>query len=146
MANTGYILMLESDTHDVEMSSEYFNALQIPAKFLTQSNEVFAFLTEAFANNEILPAIILLSMHSAPDNGLEVLKQIKSDKRFKHIPVIVLGEYTQPELVQKCYHEGANTFINKPFTNQLTDMKITSFLNYWFEVAELAGDHKLQYV
>jgi CheY-like chemotaxis protein len=144
MTNKGYILMLEADEHDMEFSSNHFDAMDIPACHLQQSNHVLPFLNKAVTDNSELPSLILLSMNSVPDNGLEVLQQIKSEKRFKHIPVVILGENTQPELIRLCYAEGASTFINKPFTNKLADMSVKTFLTYWFEIAELAPA-KLQY-
>ncbi|MEO6301709.1 MAG: response regulator, partial [Bacteroidia bacterium] len=132
----GYILMLENDQHDRETSSNYFDPNQIRVEFLQFSNEVIPFLNDKEKSNS-LPALILLSMNSLPEIGLTVLNNIKAIEQFKHIPVIVLGENTQPELVKACYGAGASTFVNKPFTSQLTDISIRSFIQYWFEVAEL---------
>jgi CheY-like chemotaxis protein len=76
-------------------------------------------------------------MYARPENGLKVLTSIKTNEAFQHLPVIILGENTQHELVAKCYAAGANTVINKPFTFELTNAKINSFIEYWFGVAEL---------
>jgi CheY-like chemotaxis protein len=144
MNNTGYVLMLESDLQDRELSGRYFVERNIPLEFLTSSNEVITFLNNKLASKSALPRIILLSMRSIPETGLHVLQQIKSDLNFKHIPVVVLGENTQSDLIKRCYEDGANTFINKPFTNELTDIKVKAFLHYWFDVAEF-DNKKLQY-
>lgn len=136
MENKGYILMLESDEHDRELSRNYFDTHSISFKFLNLSNEVLPFLKEKERANT-LPALIILSMNSFPDNGLEVLTKVKAIDTLKHIPIIILGENTQHDLIKDCYAKGASTFINKPFTTQLTDISIRSFIHYWFEVAQL---------
>ncbi len=136
MADKGYILMLENDEHDREISVPYFKTHAILVEFLRFSNEVIPFLNDKLKANA-LPAVILLSMNSLPDIGLTVLKEIKAVDDLKHIPVIVLGEHTQPELIKECYANGASTFFNKPFSDQLTDLSIKTFLQYWFEVAQL---------
>ena len=138
MENKGYILMLESDAHDRELSKNYFDAHAITVEFLKLSNEVLPFL-KGVSNADALPALLILSMNAFPDNGLEVLTKVKAVDSFKHIPIIMLGENTQPDLIKECYAKGACTFINKPFTTQLTDISIRSFIQYWFEVAQLPG-------
>jgi CheY-like chemotaxis protein len=145
MTRKGYILMLESDSHDRELTKEYFNERNIPFQFLLSSDEVMSFLNAKRNDFLPLPKLILLSMYSIPETGLNVLQEIKSHQDFRHIPVIVLGENTQPDLIKQCYFHGANTCINKPFTNELTDIKIKAFLNYWFDVAEFSESRKLHY-
>ena len=130
--------MLESDELDRELSSDYFRSHQIPYTFLKHSNEVIPFLNQS----EHLPALILLAMNSLPENGLNVLKQIKTNDDLRHLPVIILGEDTQPELIKECYANGVNTFINKPFSDRLTDFTIKNFLYYWFEIAQLSQENK----
>lgn len=145
MSKKGYILMLEKDEHDLELTSNYFDAMHIPAFYLQQSNQVIPFLNQTLIERSELPALVLLSMNSVPDSGLEVLKQIKGSRHFKHIPVVILGENTQRDLINQCYAEGVNTFINKPLSNKRTDVAIKAFLLYWFEVAELGFQSRLQY-
>ena len=133
--------MLENDEHDKELSFSYFASHNISAKFLKLSTEVIPFLNE-MNNKNSLPSVILLSMNAVPDIGLKVLKQIRSVDNFKHLPVIILGENTQPELIKACYANGANTFFNKPFSNELTDLSIKTFIQYWFELAQLPQQNK----
>jgi CheY-like chemotaxis protein len=141
MIQKKYILMLESDEHDRETSSGYFTASNLSYQFLKSSQEVIPFLKER-QQSDILPSIILLSLNSLPENGITVLKEIKNSPSFKHVPVILLGENTQADLIKECYSNGANTFINKPFTNALTDLSIKSFIQYWFEVAQLPTESR----
>jgi CheY-like chemotaxis protein len=144
MENNSYILMLEGDPIDRELSKDYF-AEKINLRFLQSSSEVLPFLIDQLSNHLSLPKLIILSLHSVPDTGLKVLEQVKTHDGLKHIPVIVLGENTQPGLIKACYENGANTFIKKPFTNAQTEIKIKSFLHYWLEVAELSLPGKVIY-
>ncbi|MES2513588.1 MAG: response regulator [Bacteroidota bacterium] len=139
MKKNKYILMLESDEHDRETSSKYFETSNISYEFLKFSHEVIPFLKQR-RQFGLLPSIILLSMNSMPEMGISVLKEIKSVTSLKHIPVILLGENTQSNLIKESYANGASTFINKPFTNTLTDLSIKSFIQYWFEVAQLPDE------
>jgi two-component system, response regulator len=133
--NNRYILMLESDVHDREITGEFFegNIGEVRVEFLTYSHEVIPFLQNA----ESLPSLILLRINSVPETGLDILRTLKTTIAFKHLPVIILGENTLPALIDECYAMGANTVINKPVSLSLTGSKINSFIAYWFEVAEL---------
>jgi CheY-like chemotaxis protein len=104
--NQPYILLLENDSHDRELTLEYFgkSEVSIGIEFLTYSNEVIPYLKDA----ETLPALILLRINAVPQTGLEVLKVIKANAGFRHIPVIILGENTQANLVNECMAAGCS--------------------------------------
>ena len=128
--------MLEHDAHDREVTQSYFQNVESKTEitFLTYSHEVIPFLNTTARK----PCLIVLRINALPDTGLEVLRQIKTNISFKHIPVIILGESTMPDWVNRCYAAGANTVINKPSTVELTGIKIDTFIKYWFHVAELS--------
>src|SRR5687767_3191694 len=123
------LLMLESDEHDRELSAAYFDERGISYRFVKYSHEVINYLNSKVHLREDVPGVILLSLHAVPDTGFKVLTELKSDERFKHIPVVILGENTIPEMVKQCYAGGANSFINKPFNNDETRFKINAFLD-----------------
>lgn len=83
------------------------------------------------------PGIILLDLNLPGTGGQEVLAEIKQDAVLKKIPVIVLTTSDEEEDVEKCYAEGANSYIRKP-----VDMKgfmdaIQQLREYWFEIVIL---------
>jgi CheY-like chemotaxis protein len=129
-----YILMVEDDPDDRLLTQQTLQdiGLSVPIQFLAQSDEVFAFL-----ERHAPPAIILIDYNISPDNGVEVLKSLKSHPAYRHIPVIILSESAAPAYVTECYRHGANTFVAKPFTSNGTRKKIESFFTYWLEVAEV---------
>lgn len=137
-------MMLEEDASDRELSQAYFKEYGLSAHFLGKSNEVIPYLAPMKPSQR--PSVILLSMKAVPDTGLEILKKLKADPELKQIPVVMLGENTLPDRIAACYEAGANTFINKPFSDKLTDRKIRIFLSYWFEVAETAGKDQAAYL
>lgn len=129
-----YILMVEDDPDDRHLTQQTLQdiGITVPIHFLSESTEVFSFL-----ESHALPAIILIDYNISPDNGVEVLKSLKSHPAYRHIPVIILSESAAPAYVTECYRHGANTFVAKPFTSSGTRKKIESFFTYWLEVAEV---------
>jgi CheY-like chemotaxis protein len=129
-----YILMVEDDPDDRYLTQQTLQDIDmnVPVKFLTQSNTVFSFL-----ESHEPPAIILIDYNISPDNGVEVLKDLKNHPKYRHIPVIILSESDDPVYVTECYLHGANSFVAKPFTFSGTQKKIEHFFKYWLEIAEL---------
>lgn len=60
-----------------------------------------------------LPDLILLDLILPKKHGLEVLKELKEDKKTKEIPVIILTNLESIEDVQKAIELGATTYLVK---------------------------------
>lgn len=64
---------------------------------------------------KFLPDLILLDLNMPGMDGKEVLKKIRSDERWKKIPVIFLTADTTPQTEEECLRLGADDYISKPF-------------------------------
>ena len=131
------VLMLDEDTDDHSLLSETLQDLNInvPIRFFRTSSELFEFLPGLNQS-----ALLLVDYNSQPENGLEVLKRVKGDERFRHLPVVVLSDSTLLKYRDECYAEGASVFIRKPDRVEGTERKISLFFRFWFEVAEWGPD------
>ena len=129
-----FVLMLESDGDDRYLTDQTLSELgvDVPVKFLSNSKAFFDFLSQSEK-----PSLILIDYNSVPDNGLEVLKQLKSHPDFNDIPVVILSESDDRRYKNECYECGASSFIKKPDKMEATKEKIASFFNYWFKVVEV---------
>ena len=61
-----------------------------------------------------LPDLILLDINLPKKNGHEVLKEIKSNKLFQHIPVIMLTTSCSQTDILKSYQAHASCYLIKP--------------------------------
>lgn len=124
--------MLEDDHDDRLLTSEVVEQLDIamPIKFLSNTEDLFPVLRQKE------PMLILMDYNLNPETGLDVLKKLKASPSYKHIPVILLGDSTDPHFIAQCYSHGANTYATKPTTLEATKRKIRLFFQYWLEVAE----------
>lgn len=59
------------------------------------------------------PDLILLDINMPNRDGMEVLADLKSNERFKHIPVIILTNLSQKEQMQQGLDLGACDYIIK---------------------------------
>jgi CheY-like chemotaxis protein len=58
--------------------------------------------------------LILLDLNMPRIDGFEALDRLKHDKRFAHIPIIVLTTSDNSAELERCYASGASACIVKP--------------------------------
>src|SRR5581483_6788807 len=61
-----------------------------------------------------LPGLIYLDINMPGIDGLELLKQIKSDERFNHIPVVMMTSLDDDREKKLAAQYGANSYTIKP--------------------------------
>ena len=72
--------------------------------------------------------LILLDMMMPDLNGYEVLTRLKTDVRFRHIPVIVISALDEIDSVVRCIEAGAEDYLSKPFDPVLLRARIGASL------------------
>jgi CheY-like chemotaxis protein len=134
------ILMLEPDADDRFITTSIISDFpyKLDLVFVNYGEELFKYLEHCRKPGNALPSLILLSLTANLRDGMEILKQLKSNPLYNHIPVIVLTGVKQKAAVKECYALGASSFIEKPISVQDTNTKIANFLKYWLETVELA--------
>jgi len=132
------ILMIEDDHDDRHITETFFaeRGYDINVRFLDESDRVITYLEDAAIEGTI-PHLILLDLNLPRKNGFEVLKELKLHFQFRQIPVVIISGTAYHEEVKECYLLGANSFVQKPLTDKLTQKKIETFVEYWFTVCEL---------
>lgn len=58
--------------------------------------------------------LLLLDINMPRVDGIEVLRQVKSDPVLSKTPVIMLTTTDDPREVERCYELGCNVYITKP--------------------------------
>jgi two-component system, response regulator len=60
------------------------------------------------------PKLILLDIKMPKVDGIEVLKELKSDERLKTIPVVIMTSSHEEADLVRSYQLGANSYVVKP--------------------------------
>jgi two-component system, response regulator len=142
MLKTIEILMADDDSDDRLMAKEAFeeNKLANNIVFVENGEELLDYLNSRGkyegANNP-LPGLILLDLNMPKKDGREALREIKSDPKFKRIPVVVLTTSKAEEDILRSYDLGVNSFITKPVTFSELVKVIRDLGNYWLGIVEL---------
>lgn len=82
------------------------------------------------------PNVIILDLKLPGKSGLELLEEIKADKKLKMIPIVVLTTSDSEKDITKCYKLGCNSFIKKPINAKEFEEKLGMFFKYWGGVSE----------
>jgi len=83
------------------------------------------------------PDLILLDLNLPRKDGREVLRDIKSDHRLKHIPVVVLTTSRAERDIASSYALGANAVVTKPVDFDRFAEIIRAVDLFWFQAATL---------
>ncbi|MGB8364290.1 MAG: response regulator [Rhizomicrobium sp.] len=80
---------------------------------------------EAIQGLKSQPANLVISDFNMPGmDGLELLRAIRADARFKSMAFFLLSGRADKELVQRAVQFGANNYVVKPFTAATLKQKI----------------------
>jgi len=87
------------------------------------------------------PKLVLLDLKLPKVDGIEVLKQLKNDRRTKFIPVVVLtSSREEQDLVRSC-DLGANSYIQKPVDFEQFRETVKTAGLYWTVINQCPATH-----
>jgi two-component system, response regulator len=114
------ILLVDDNPNDAENTIQVLKQNNIANRILVIGNGEEA-LDYLFARgiyrelkSENRPRIILLSLKLAKINGLEILRALRSDRRTKILPVVLLVSSMEEKQMIEDKHSGVNSYIVKP--------------------------------
>jgi CheY-like chemotaxis protein len=113
------ILLVEDDPNDVELTRHALAALNLADDMVVAHDGVEALdyihRRGGFADRRPgHPVVILLDLKMPRVNGLEVLRELRSDPSTRMIPIVALtSSRTDPDLAA-CYRLGVNAYVVKP--------------------------------
>ena len=125
------ILLIEDDQLDVISVERSLNKLDQNYELFTAYNGIEA-LEILKENQDKLPDIILLDLNMPKMNGIEFLKVIKADERYKNINVFIMTTSGEEADRRAAENLGISGYLIKPlnFTN---NDKRTDSLDAFFQ-------------
>ncbi len=85
-----------------------------------------------------LPGVILLDLKMPRVDGLQVLREIKSDSKLRHIPIVMLTSSREEKDLVISYDLGVNAFVVKPVDFEQFVEAIRTLGVFWAIVNEPA--------
>jgi len=60
--------------------------------------------------------LVLLDWNMPVLNGIDVIKKMRTDQRFKNIPVLMVSTESEEDRIKLAMNAGAQGYLTKPFT------------------------------
>ncbi len=134
------VLLIEDSSDDIFLMKEVLQDAKMHINLHVAENGEkgldFVYKKNEFKNAPS-PDLILLDLNLPKIDGREVLEKLKSDKKYKTIPVVVLTTSQSDEDINKAYLNNANSYITKPVDlNQF--MKVVKTIeDFWLTIVKL---------
>jgi two-component system response regulator len=114
------ILLVEDNDDDMELALHALRRERLANKiFVARDGEEaldFLFCRGEFAQRSFAhpPKLVLLDLKLPKVDGIDVLRQVKSEERTRSIPVVIMTSSKEERDIVNGYSLGANSFIQKP--------------------------------
>lgn len=110
-----WILLADDDPEDRLIIKEAMDQVHAEEllKFVENGEQVLEHLNND-VQDEDFPCLIVLDLNMPKMNGTHTLRLLKSDERFKKIPVIIYSTSINPLEMEKCMQLGAHSYVTKP--------------------------------
>jgi len=136
------VLLVEDNDNDAELTLAMLEKcdLSIGVDVVHDGEEALDYLHRrgAYATrSQGDPVVVLLDLKMPKVNGVEVLREVKSNERLKCIPVVMLTSSREAQDLRECYRLGANGYVVKPVDANHFTQAITNIGAYWAATNEL---------
>lgn len=108
-----YILLADDDKSDRLLFIEAFSELKIKTIVRTVNNGI-QLMDWLNMKNIHLPDLLFLDLNMPRKNGLECLKEIRSDEKLKAIDIAIYSTSNNEEDIKETFLNGANIYLTKP--------------------------------
>lgn len=114
------ILLVEDNPADIELTLHALRAdglanhIEVARDGEEALDRLFCRGGQATNSFDRPPRLVLLDLKLPKVDGLEVLRQVKSDPRTRAIPVVILTSSQEEADMVSGYHLGVNAYLRKP--------------------------------
>jgi len=134
------ILLVEDNASDAELAMHALNKSKLGNSVVHLEDGAaaldFLFCRGEYANRrfDAPPTLVLLDLNLPKRDGLQVLRELKGDLRTKSIPVILLTSSKEERDMVAGYHNGVNSYIQKPVNFNEFQEVVRQLGLYWLQV------------
>ncbi len=136
------IILVEDNPNDAELMVHSLKKNHLANKLIVLEdgeqalNYIFCRGQYAKRDSDEFPKVIFLDLKLPKVNGLEVLKQVKSNNKTKKIPIVIVTSSKEDPDIEAAYNLGANSYIVKPVGFDKFKETINQLGLYWLVINE----------
>ena len=136
MSGQQSILVADDDSNDAFLLQRAFSMAHINSHlaFVGDGEEAIRYLRNLNDRQQPPPCLLLLDLKMPRINGFEVLEWVRRQPGLKRLPITVLTSSDSPQDINRAYDLGANSYLVKPFSNQMLIQVVKSIHDYWMNL------------
>ena len=115
-----HVMLADDDEDDRFLFLEAFDELKIKTKVDTFNDGVFL-MDYLNKDDAVIPQILFLDLNMPRKTGIECLKEIRNQSRFKDLAIAIYSTSSSEEDIEDTFVCGANVYIKKPSDSNSLD-------------------------
>ena len=134
------ILLAEDNADDILITRRAWKKGNIrnPLFVVKDGEEAIDFIYKKGNHKEApTPSLLLLDLKMPKMDGFEVINQLKSDKKTKKIPIIILTSSSLDKDIDRAYELGCNSYICKPVNFENFIKAVVDIQHYWLILCKI---------
>jgi two-component system response regulator len=134
------ILLVEDNVHDAELTIRSLKKVNLANRIVhvKDGEEALDFIFgKGLFEGRIItnkPKLILLDIKMPKVDGIEVLRQIKSNDVTKTIPVVIMTSSREEQDIITSYNLGVNSYVVKPVNFEAFAKAISDLGLFWLVI------------
>ena len=139
-SNEMEVLIVEDNPHDLEMTLRALRKHRLANDVIAVTDGAAAldylFARGPYAARDMsaVPRVVFLDLKLPKIDGVDVLRQLKSDPRTKSIPIVVLTSSAEERDRVESYALGVNSYVVKPIEFDSFAKTIADLGFYWLAI------------
>jgi chemotaxis family two-component system response regulator Rcp1 len=129
-----WIMMVDDSRSDIALTRRALTKARVMNSLVTAHDgaEALRLLDETAS----LPDVILLDLNMAGMDGRETLRSLKTNPRYRHIPVIILTSSSVPGDVKEAYANHCAAYVRKPLDMISIGEVVNAIRGFWLAVVQ----------
>lgn len=112
--NKAYNIILADDDEDDRTFFKEAMSETVETAIVNTANDGLELMSMLSRKAEKLPDAIFLDLNMPRKNGQECLAEIKTNRVYKNIPVVIYSTSSNRDQIDSTFMAGANLYISKP--------------------------------
>src|ERR1700744_914218 len=131
------VLLVEDNPHDAEMTIRALKRVNLANQLIHVKDGAqaldFIFAKGEYSDRHIenKPKVILLDIKMPKVDGIEVLRQIKTNETTRTIPVVIMTSSKEEQDIIASYNLGVNSYVVKPVDFDSFAKAVAELGCYW---------------
>lgn len=134
-----HILLVEDNARDVRLVREVLDERGLHCNlYVARDGEQALRMLRGEIPEQlpVIPDLVLLDISLPILSGIEVLQQVKTDPKLRHIPVLILTTSKSDKDILQCYSLHANSYLVKPADFEEFSHMLAQVHGFWLETAQ----------